>query len=313
MARTRAVAVLVASVLLAGVGCSGGESDATPTPPPLDASYAVDGEPSCDVDVRRAPTLPLAEEPVSARLCAGRTRVVAWAPPLEVLLDPGAVADVLATAEPVPADAMCTADAGPAYDLVLTFPGGRATSVRGDTGGCGLLETVDGPRFGAETVLESFLDAVAGQRETVSPPPGRPGRPDCPEPTDGHALSFLGHPVEMEAAVSCWRPDADDVQHWRDAVPVGRRDLAVLLDDVALNSRQEDDFGADVCGDSPDWYWQDIVGRTRWGDVVALHGVCRTFLVVSSRFRADQQDGTQPTYFWHPSPRSQRILDRLRR
>ena len=306
--------MLVASVLLAATGCSGGGSEPAPSAPPLDASYAVDGEPTCDADVRRVPALPLAEEPVSARLCAVKTRVVAWTPPPEVLLDPGAVAEALVSAAPVPTDAACTADAGPAYELVLTFPGDRAASVRGNTGGCAFLETGDGRRSGADVVLASFLDAVARQRETASPPPGRQGLPGCPAPTDGHALSFLGHPVEMEAAVSCWRPDADDVPPWRDAVPVGRRDLAVLLDDVALNSRQEDDFGADVCGDSPEWYWQDIVGRTPRGDVVALVGVCRTFLVVSSRFRADDDgDGGRPTQFWHPSPRAQRILDRLRR
>jgi hypothetical protein len=54
------------------------------------------------------------------------------------------------------------------------------------------------------------------------------------------------------------------------------------------------------------------VGETRWGDVIAVRGMCREFLASPAAFwQSSDQVAEQP--FWKPSPRAQRILDGLRR
>jgi hypothetical protein len=99
-------------------------------------------------------------------------------------------------------------------------------------------------------------------------------------------------------------------------VTVPSRDLDILIGDLASNSRMAHGFGKPDCpGGLNDYYWQDLVGLTRWGDVIILRGVCRTFLAAPSEFwQADPDQAEEPAQpFWHPSPRAQRILDGLRR
>lgn len=70
---------------------------------------------------------------------------------------------------------------------------------------------------------------------------------------------------------------------------------------LVANTRPACGFGEPDCpGGLDDYYWQDVVGLTRWGDVVAVRGVCREFMTALDEF-------------WQPTPRAQRILDGLRR
>ena len=156
-----------------------------------------------------------------------------------------------------------------------------------------------------------FLDGIADQR-TMSEPPARLKALalGCGSDTTfkDHVLSRIGDPWDLVAAVSCWRPAGeDDVPPWADPIPVPEADVALLTDDMSGHTRTDLGWNNDACRDQP-VVWQDLVGQTRWGDVVAIRGVCDTYLLsdISAVAPEDQE-------FWYPSPAARRILDDLRR
>ena len=52
------------------------------------------------------------------------------------------------------------------------------------------------------------------------------------------------------------------------------------------------------------YYTQDLVGLTRWGDVVAIRGACREFLAAPAELWQQDPDRTEEPQqpFWQPSP-----------
>lgn len=80
-----------------------------------------------------------------------------------------------------------------------------------------------------------------------------------------------------------------------------------LVADMRKNPRRDLGWNNDPCRGRR-WIDQDVVGQTRWGDVVVVRWACGTFML-------DDPHATAPEdqEFWYPSPRAQRILDGLRR
>ena len=82
-------------------------------------------------------------------------------------------------------------------------------------------------------------------------------------------------------------------------------DVRVLAHDLA-NASPDGDPDDLRCPDGPDHlYFQGLLGQTVWGDLVLVSGECRRFMT--------DLFSDRPASVWHPSPRAQRILDRLRR
>jgi hypothetical protein len=290
------------------------ESDARP----VVGDPAIAAAMTCDDAA--TPAVEVTHDVVAARMCAVDNRTTSWFGPQDSLhsgLTP--LVELLAGLEPPPGStaeerSLCTNDGGVAFDLRLALASGQVVSVPGDTGGCSTV-TIGGVEVGgSDDVVATFMDALARQRRTGEPPARQVDLPlACGQdkPDRDHRLSFLGDPVDIVRAVTCWRPNADEVGPWRDQRPVPTRLLARLVEDVAARSDVQDHFGDPDCpGGLRGYYWQDLVGQTRWGDVVAVRGVCRELMASPARLWLPEGETEQR--FWHPSPRAQRILDGLR-
>ncbi|MBS2939216.1 hypothetical protein KDN32_15855 [Nocardioides sp. J2M5] len=299
---------------------SGGDrSTASPVQQRVAGDPGVAASMSCDDAATPAPSAPTGV--VAARLCAIDNRNTSWFGPQDGLhSNLTSLVDLLASLEPLPestdeSPVICTNDGGNAFDLRLALASGEVVSVAGDTGGCSTV-TIGGEEVGgSDEVVATFMDALAEQRLTTEPPADLVDLPlQCGQerPDRDHRLSVLGDPNELVRAVTCWRPNAVEVGPWRDQRPVPPRLLAKLVDDLSVRSEAQEGFGEPDCpGGDAGYYWQDLVGQTRWGDVVAVRGVCREFLASPVR-SWEYSDGSQ-SRFWHPSPSAQRILDGLRR
>lgn len=282
-------------------------------PVSIDEAYAIDGPLTCDSKLQEVPVLPLEAEPVALLVCADPDSSSPWTAPADVvegdLSELRAVLDDLERAPDEPYD--CTYQGGPAYDLFLRFSRERYARIHGDTGGCGVVTPAIGEWFGANEVLDTALALVEEQRDEQPEPTRIPEAPGCPVDSNlGPAYSLTGEVTELVVAVSCWRPDARKLPPFGDPVPVPPRQLEALLADVEENSDPLEMPGDYDCPGGPkELYSQLLVGRTAWGDLIALSGMCREFYVdVWS-----QRPGDDPPRVWRPTPRSQRILDDLRR
>lgn len=315
-----ALVVPVSLAALAGVG------PAPHTPGSTDRRTAAPGDPvvaaalSCDDDALPAEVVPQAV--VAARMCDTDEGVASWfapqdglhadlAPLLGVLADAGRVPETHGSGDRY----YCTDDGGYGFDLRLALASGDVVSIVGDTGGCSTVRIGGEDLLGSDEVLATFLGLLAEQRDGTTPPaPVRTLDLGCrnAEPPQDHRLSLIGDPADLVQAVTCWRPNADETPPWRDRRAVPARALAVLVDDLAARSRLAPGYGEPDCpGGLADYYTQDLVGLTRWGDVVAVRGVCREFLAAPGSFWSGDRDRTDQAY-WRPSPRAQRILDGLR-
>lgn len=253
---------------------------------------------------------------MAARMCATDNGLLRWYAPQDTLDgDLGLLLHLLSTLQPVPRSTdeqryYCPDDGGYGFDLRLMRASGEVVSIPGDTGGCSTVRIGGADLGGSDGVLKAFLDAIARQRRTTEPAAALDAlRLACGSdgPFGDHVVSRIGDPRDIVTAVSCWRPDSgDDVGPWRGPTPVPEALLAALVADMREHTRRDLGWDAEPCRDRP-VTWQDLVGRTRWGDVVVVRGVCSTYLLsdVSSVAPDDQE-------FWYPSPRAQRILYRLR-
>ena len=279
------------------------------------------GDPSVAAAMTCAdPALPAADVPadvVAARMCATDNGLMQWYAPQDSLhADLAALVELLGTLEPVPESTdeeryFCTDDGGYGFDLRLALASGEVVSVPGDTGGCSTVRIGGEDVVGSDEVLQAFLDGIVAQRATAEPPDVlEPLSLACgaPDPFQDHVLSRIGDPRDLVRAVSCHRRDSSaDVPPWVGPTPVDAADVASLAADMASHTRADLGWNDEPCSDRR-VVWQDLVGQTRWGDVVAVRGVCRTYLLsdVSAVAPEDQE-------FWYPSPEAQRILDGLRR
>ncbi|CUR60998.1 exported hypothetical protein [metagenome] len=273
--------------------------------------YRVDGELTCDTGVREVPTLPLEAEPVTMLVCADPDSSTPWTAPAELVEgDLSQLVNRLSSLEPAPdGDVACTMQGGPAYDLVLRFSRGRVAKVHGDTGTCGFVTTAAGRWLGASDVLDTALALVERHREGRTPPASASRTADLscgaalapPEP----ARSLTGDAADIVRMVSCWQPNAPELGTWSETV-VPARDVRVLTRDLARRASTSADPRDLHCpGGLRRLYFQTLVGQTAWGDLIVIPGECRRFYTALTSDR--------PAPVWHPSPRAQRILDRLRR
>ncbi|MDR7251640.1 hypothetical protein J2X46_000612 [Nocardioides sp. BE266] len=255
---------------------------------------------------------------VAARLCPTENGLVRWYAPQDGLhADLAPLLELLVTLDPMPESTpegryICPQDGGWGFDLRLALASGETVSISGDTGGCSTVRIGGEDVVGSDEVLATFLSGITDQRAASKPASDLASLPlGCGSDTTfkDHVLSRIGDPRELVRAVSCWRPDSkDDVAPWIGPTPVPDHWVAVLADDMRRHSRADLGWnGADPCVGEP-WTSHDLVGQTRWGDVVAIRGVCDTYLLsdVNTGAPEDQE-------FWYPSQRAQRILDRLRR
>ena len=314
-----ALVVPVSLAALAGVGPASDPVERRTTLPPGDPAAAA--AISCTTVARPAEVVPTSV--VAARMCHTDSGVASWFAPQDGLhADLAPLLAVLEDAEAVPETSgsgdryYCTDDGGYGFDLRLALTSGDVVSIVGDTGGCSTVRIGGADLIGSDEVLATFLDLLAEQRESTTPLASvEPLDLGCrnAEPPEDHRLSLIGDPTDLVRAVTCWRPNADDTPPWQDRRDVPVRALAVLIDDLSAHTRLAREFGEPDCpGGLDDYYTQDVVGQTRWGDVVAVRGVCREFLASpAALWQASDPVAEQP--FWKPSPPAQQILDHLRR
>lgn len=279
-----------------------------------DEYYAIDSPLTCDSDLAEVPHLPLDAEPVAMLICADPDGSSLWISPDDLVEgDLTPLVDALADLEPTPDEPYdCTFQGGPGYDLLLRFSRDRYARIHGDTGGCGVVSVASGDWFGADAVLDAALALVEQQRDRLPAPTAIPDRPDCPSDNDvGPAYSLKGEVDELVVAVSCWRPDKRKLPAYGDPVPVPAHQLRLLLADMRENDEPIGMPGRhyDCPGGLDELYSQVIVGRTAWGDLVEVSGMCHEFYLDVWT----QRPGSEPPRMWRPSPEAQRILDRLRR
>lgn len=233
-----------------------------------------------------------------------------WRPPPELLReDLDGLMTRISTLEPdVDDSGFCSADGGSGFTLMFGYPDGDVTAVSGDTGGCGTVETGSGKYLGADELLADVIDRFSDARAGQAPPSRMaPAALDCNQGvTFDYVRSWTGRLQDASRALSCWRRNAPEpgAFHVRD---VGARDLRALVRDASTHQVRRRDFSRDVCDGFPFHFWQDLLLETTWGDVLVLRGVCDEFLVR----QAKHENGRSA--YWHPSPQSQRILNRLRR
>lgn len=316
-----ALIVPVSLAALAGVGpapTATSSADPRTTMPPGDPVAAATL--TCSDAVPAAEVVPASV--VAARLCDTDSGVASWFAPQDGLhVDLAPLLAVLAAAEPVPETSgsgdryFCTDDGGYGFDLRLALASGEVVSVPGDTGGCSTVRIGDEDLVGSDEVVATFIEALMEQRGYTAPPAELVDLPlDCDRPPpEDHRLSLIGDPADLIRAVTCWRPNADGTPPWRGRLSVPPQQLTRLVADLGAHTRLQDQFSEPDCpGGRSGYYWQDLVGQTRWGDVVAVRGVCREFLVPQVGYWRPADGGTEQRY-WQPSPAAQRILDGLRR
>lgn len=281
---------------------------------PLPGDPAVAAAMSCADPAGPASELPT--RAVAARMCVTDEGVMPWYAPQDSLYaDLTALVGLLEGLEPAPESTdteryYCTSDGGYGFDLRLAFASGDVVSIPGDTGGCSTVRVGGKDLVGSDEVLATFLDALAAQRLSSPPAADLDALPlacGSDGPFGDHVVSRIGDPRDLVTAVSCWRPNRDDIGPWRGPTPVPEALLDELVTDMREHTRRDLGWDDEPCRDRP-VIWQDLVGRTRWGDVVVVRGVCSTYLLsdVSTTAPAEQE-------FWYPAHRAQRILDRLRR
>lgn len=284
-----------------------------PRPPPV-GDPAVAATMSCADDADPATEVP--SDVVAARMCATENGLASWYAPQDGLhADLAPLVELLGALEPVPESTpedryFCTDDGGVGFDLRLALASGETVSVPGDTGGCSTVRIGGEDVVGSDEVLALFLESLAQQRAGTEPASDLEQPPlGCGSDTtfEDHVVSRIGDARDLVSAVSCSRPEGDDVPPWKEPVPVPDADVRDLTADMRRNTRTDLGWNDGACDDRP-VVWQDLVGQTRWGDVVVVRGVCDTYLIsdVSSVAPEDQE-------FWYPSPEAQRILDGLRR
>lgn len=265
---------------------------------------------TCDGHGAPPRALPLKGTLEAARLCATSPRYRRWTAPEPLFTHLDVLAEGLDALEAAPEDYGCFQSGDfHHYDLRLVVDG-AVVSLRTQPN-CGELTAAGSDYLNSTEAFDAYLAALSAQRAGHEPPALMPTTAlDCNpgQPWQDYPISPLGDASDMVEAVSCWRPDSKgDVGPRSDAVPVQPADLTTMMAEVRTSTRRDSGFDDEPCGDGP-WYWQDLLGRTVWGDVVVLRGVCKTFLVsdAESTTPEDQE-------FWYPSLRAQRILDGLRR
>lgn len=284
-----------------------------PRPPVGDPAVAASM--ACTEPAGPATEVPL--DVVAARMCATDNGLSQWYGPQDSLhADLAPLVDLLGTLEPMPESTpakryFCSDDGGYGFDLRLALASGETVSVPGDTGGCSTVRIGGEDVVGSDEVLALFLESLVRQRAVTEPAGDLEQLPlGCGSDTTfkEHVVSRIGDPGDLVAAVSCSRPDGDDdVPPWKEPVPVPTTDVRALTADMRRNTRADLGWNDGACADQP-WVDQDLVGQTRWGDVVVIRGVCDTYLLsdITTVLPEDQE-------FWYPSPTAQRILDGLRR
>lgn len=283
-------------------------------PMSADAYYALDAPLTCDRALREVPALPLEAEPVALLICADPDGSLPWTSPTDLVEgDLAPLVEVLADLEPTPDESYdCTFQGGPGYDLMLRFSRDRYARIHGDTGGCGVVSVASRDYFGADEVLDAALALVDRQRDARPVPTAVPEAPGCPVDSGlGSAYSLTGEVTDVVVAVSCWRTDrGKQLPPWSDPVRVRPKDLRVLVRDMTRNHGEPASTFAQLgCPDGrKSFYFQVLVGRTAWGDVVATNGECQQFYLPSPRLRPVDRLAV-----WQPGKRAQGILDSLRR
>lgn len=287
--------------------------DASVGPPPPAAPTAAPVEVSCDGVVPPAASVPT--EVVAARLCATDDGLSRWYAPQDTLQgDLRPLVDLLVGLQPVAGSTtegrtFCPDDGGIGFDLRLALASGELVSVAGDTGGCSTVRVGGADLGGSDGVVATFVGALLAQRSRSDPPSSLVAlHLGCGDGTWGdHRLSLVGDPRELVRAVSCSRPaGGDDVTPWGRPVAVRVGDVALLTADMRSRTRVGQDSDDGSCRDRAP-VDQDLVGQTRWGDVVAVRGACGAYLLsdVTAVAPEDQE-------LWRPSPRARRILEQLR-
>lgn len=183
----------------------------------------------------------------------------------------------------------CTADLGPAYRLVVEYPGDKVLTLRGELYGCRVV----GDKTAAQAVLDAFTTALIEQRKDA---------PVTLEDPIGEASCGMG------ASVGSWLPGTMDatVAGFRCTDGVARAatiaavDWATLRDDYTANATRTPltEAEREQCRET---IGTSLVGVTASGERVALHGRCGIF----EHWTGFNDD----SWTWRPGPAASAIIE----
>lgn len=281
----------VAALGLAGCGAAGPSSSpsaqpgtASPTQGSLECPPAGGLELPDTSSVVHLPT-----GAAGVRLCDLATTGPVLAPPEELVTGADRLVEQFNAAEPFePSTTACTADAGPAYAMILRYPDNTSVTVTSMLAGC---RTVGG-KFGGDALVATFAELVEQSRDASQPP-----TPAVSEPCAGPRLSWVPVRTKDLATISAC---ADATQTSATRGTASPEQWAVLAADLATNVTEAEDFWP--AGEAVHYVATDRYGQPqelqRFGDKVVVTGISL---------------GTpqQKLRVWSPSPASLTILDEL--
>lgn len=297
--RQQAVGGVVA-VALASVG---GAAWLNSRPGPVVAEVAseaplrqVDGELSeCGAAPTGGSRLPRGA--TSITLCSDGTAFQRMWPPLDRLTtDVDRYVDQINSAEPLPADAACTSELGPAFKVVFTYPDGRHAVVLGQLYGCRRIGGDVSHAMGADALLDSLRDGWAAQRSAAPLVAEREGS-WCPQDGDtplwGGRSSMLPPTLDAIVAARVCQPHSGRPGQFEGPVPA--QQVSELVADIEANARP------------------GIADADRTGALLVLASPSGDLLTLAKLVDGRYVLHADPEVVWTPSAKSAAILaDALR-
>jgi hypothetical protein len=267
------------------------ETESATTTPPGEEGYQC--PPPSESQPLVSPSIELPGGAERARICA--LGEVLWTPPedaLETRIDELVVE--INAADPVPEDAVCTADVGPAFTMTFQYEDRRTYGIRGSLGGCNTMVVGGHERFGADELVDLYAELLAEQRAGREPPSSTGVEPVCPLPgesglSEWRTILFTDKNLDLTEAVYCVYADI-------------RPPPQVMLEEEQLVAINED-FAARATRQAPGTCRCPgprivIRGVDAWGD--------RHELVLDDDTHFEYQG-----YYWRPSADVQDMLDSL--
>lgn len=226
----------------------------------------------------------------SVRLCPGSGTPVAI-PRDALVTDVDGLAATINGLERQPADAACTLELGPGFQLVFAYPDGATVVADGGLYGCRVVTVAGVARVGAQEVWDRFTTLLRAQRERLTPP-AAPNQAalvctdKTPEQRPGPGVARAD---DLAFAVLCLGTG------WA-VIPAD--DVAALRADIAAHTEENAPFTNCVAAQP----FPRIIGWSAWGDPIEITSECG-----DSWFVTDQATHA----VWRPSPAAAPIVDRL--
>lgn len=192
---------------------------------------------------------------------------------------------------------VCTHDLGPRFDLVFNYPNRAQVRLTGAHYGCREI----GNRYGARTVLETFLEQLRLQRLRQQPWSQNVAAPSCPR-EDFRQTYLVPAPAELTRAALCVPSPDGDLTGIR-TVGLSDSDLVLLRTDLVAHSEAvgpNTASGPECTGLG--WY---LVATNSYGEQLNIQIQCNWRAGWAPALRAEE------TMRWDVSPETRALIERL--